>query len=56
MAYAGLGEAEEAFRWLERAYTERDPWRNNLTIMPMFHTLRRDPRFASLVRRIGLVP
>lgn len=57
MAYVGLGDADEAFRWLERAYEEQDPWLGvGFTDAPAFAPLRSDPRFAELVRRIGLVP
>jgi tetratricopeptide (TPR) repeat protein len=52
--YAGLGEKDEAFRLLEKAYAERSgsmPW---LAVDPWWYGMRSDPRFADLVRRIGL--
>jgi serine/threonine-protein kinase len=52
-AYVGLSDHDEAFRWLERAVEERDPWVTTLTIDPQLDPLRADPRFAALVRRIG---
>ncbi len=53
-AYAGLGDKEQAFAWLERAYEEhrdRIVW---LNVDPLLEPLRSDPRFHDLVRRVGL--
>jgi len=52
--YAGLGDKDQAFAWLEKAYTERSVWMPSLKIDPKFDNLRSDPRFADLMRRIGL--
>ena len=53
--YAGLGEKDQAVAWLNRAYAERSYY------MPVYLTtdarldgLRSDPRFADLLRRVGL--
>jgi tetratricopeptide (TPR) repeat protein len=53
--YAGLGEKDLAFAWLERAFNERSYF------MPVYlptdarlDNLRSDPRFAALLRRVGL--
>jgi TolB-like protein/tetratricopeptide (TPR) repeat protein len=54
MAYAGLGEADEAFRWLEAAYRERGGFMNLLAVSSGFEAVRSDPRFAGLLRRMGL--
>ncbi|MEO7962786.1 MAG: protein kinase [Gemmatimonadaceae bacterium] len=56
MAYVGLGDFNEAFRWLERGVTEFDPWITALNVEPTFGPLRSDPRFGSLLRRIKLSP
>lgn len=50
--YAALGQKEEAFTSLERAYDSRDAWMDYLAIDPRFDSLRPDPRFASLLRRL----
>ena len=53
-AYAGLGDKEQAFAWLEKSYQEhrdRIVW---LNVDPLLEPLRSDPRFQDLVRRVGL--
>jgi TolB-like protein/Tfp pilus assembly protein PilF len=52
--YAGLGEKDQAFAWLEKAYGERTSRLGYLKVEPLWDPLRCDPRFANLVRRIGL--
>ena len=52
--YARLGEHEQAFAWLEKAYQERFsllPW---LKLDPRFDSLHSDSRFVALLKRIGL--
>jgi hypothetical protein len=49
-----LGDSDEALRLLERADTERSWGVLWLQINPLFDPVRTDPRFAALVRRIGL--
>jgi len=56
LVYAGLGEREQAFEWLNKAYDERSHWLVWLKLDPRWENLRPDPRFAKLVRRIGLAP
>jgi TolB-like protein/Tfp pilus assembly protein PilF len=53
-AYLGLDENEQAFVWLEQAYKEQSNILLFLKVHPYFDPLRGDPRFADLVRRIGL--
>ncbi|MCA1557940.1 MAG: tetratricopeptide repeat protein, partial [Acidobacteria bacterium] len=52
--YTGLGDRDQAFAWLERAYEERHPGLVLINIDPRFDTLRSDPRFADIMRRLGL--
>jgi TolB-like protein/Tfp pilus assembly protein PilF len=53
MAYTGLGETDEAFTWLERAYRERDPSMVMLKSDTRMAPLHSDPRWDDLLRRIG---
>jgi len=52
--YVGLGDKESAFRWLETAYDQRDSKIPDLKVDPLFASLRSDPRFGKMLRRIGL--
>jgi TolB-like protein/tetratricopeptide (TPR) repeat protein len=52
--HAALGEADEAFRCLDRADAMRDDWLLLMEGWPRFEGIRDDPRFAALRRRIGL--
>jgi TolB-like protein len=54
LVYAGLGEKDEAFIWLEKSYDARDKGLTYLKIDPCMDPLRSDPRFAHLMRRVGL--
>ena len=50
--YALLGDKENAFRWLEKAYDDRSiPF---VKVEPEFDSIRSDPRFADVLRRMGL--
>jgi hypothetical protein len=53
-AYAALGESDEAFVSLERAYEDRRDRMVWLNVDPLLDPLRSDPRFDDLVRRVGL--
>lgn len=52
--YIGLGDKEQAFFWLEKAYEERSNYIVYLNVFPIVDPLRSDPRFASLIQRVGL--
>jgi len=52
--YADLGDKNKAFRWLNTAYQERDTYLYGLRTDFLLDPLRYDPRFAELVRKVGL--
>jgi len=53
-AYMGLGEHAQVFVWLERAFEERTNIIKFIKVNPMYDSVRADPRFVELVRRVGL--
>jgi hypothetical protein len=52
--YAGIGEKDLAFQWLDTAYQERNPLLAYAKTMPYYDNLRSDPRFQVLLHRLGL--
>jgi eukaryotic-like serine/threonine-protein kinase len=54
--YALLGEKDQAFAWLEKAYAEKSGFLHYLKVSPDFDSLRSDPRYADLLKRMGLPP
>jgi DNA-binding winged helix-turn-helix (wHTH) protein/TolB-like protein/Tfp pilus assembly protein PilF len=54
--HAQLGEKDQAFAWLERAYEKRNVMMMYLKAAPNLDPLRSDPRFADLLRRVGHTP
>ena len=56
LAYVGLDDHNEAFRWLEQAREEHAPWLITVNIDRAFDPLRVDSRFGNIVRAMGLVP
>jgi hypothetical protein len=52
--FAALGEKDQVFAWLEKAFRERDPYLLDLKNYHRFDPLRSDPRFNDLLRKIGL--
>jgi tetratricopeptide (TPR) repeat protein len=50
----GLGDKSQAFDWLEKGYADRSWWLVNLKVDPFFDSIRSDPRFSDLLRRVGL--
>jgi TolB-like protein/Tfp pilus assembly protein PilF len=53
-AYLGLDDHDQAFAWLERACQERSTILQYVKVHPFFDPVRDDPRFADLVRCVGL--
>ena len=51
--YAGLGEKEKAFEWLDRAYEEHAGQMIFIKIDPWWKKWRADPRYIDLLKRTG---
>jgi len=54
MMYAGLGDKEQSFIWLEKCYEGREHDLVFSKVWPMFDSLRLDPRYKDLMHRVGL--
>jgi len=54
--YAGLGDKEQAFKWLDTAVESRDIWLMNLKVDPVFAKLRSERKFTDILARIRLRP
>ena len=52
--YGAIGEIDEAFVWLDRAFEERSSWIGYMAVDPRLDGLRSDPRFDALIRKAGL--
>jgi tetratricopeptide (TPR) repeat protein len=56
LVYVGLGEKDAAFDWLQKAFADHSYWLLFLKIDERMGTLRSDPRFTDLLRRLNLQP
>jgi serine/threonine-protein kinase len=54
LIYASLGENKQALDWLEKAYAKQDWFLWYLNVEPAYKDLRSEPRFAELLRKVGL--
>lgn len=54
LVYAGLGDKDRAFEWLDKAFADRDCWITFVNVEPLLDGLRSDSRFTQDLRRIGL--
>jgi serine/threonine-protein kinase len=54
LIHFGLGNHDRTFECLNEAFAERDSWLPTINTFPIFESLRRDPRFTVLVRKMGL--
>jgi TolB-like protein/Flp pilus assembly protein TadD len=54
IVYIGLGDKDQAFTWLDQSYQDRSEHMLYLKMEPLVDPLRNDPRFASLLKRVGL--
>jgi tetratricopeptide (TPR) repeat protein len=52
--FIAAGQKDQAFKWLEKAYQQRSPDLLWLGVWPTWESLRTDPRYGDLLRRIGL--
>jgi TolB-like protein/DNA-binding winged helix-turn-helix (wHTH) protein/Tfp pilus assembly protein PilF len=52
--YAFRSESDKTFEWLERAYKQRDAGLPDIKVDPVFSSLRRDPRFTELLKKLRL--
>jgi serine/threonine-protein kinase len=52
--YAGLGEEELAFEWLEKAYNLHEAGMVRLRVDPALDSLRQNPRFKALLKKMNL--
>jgi len=52
--HVGLGQKDQAFEWLGKAYQERSSWLAYLKADPRLEPLRSDPRYKELLLRVGL--
>jgi len=53
-AHVGIGDKDQAFVWLEKAYREHSNTLITLKVEPGYDSLRSDPRFQDVMRRVGL--
>ncbi len=54
--YISLGDKEQAFAGLEKAYATQSAYISSLKLWSLYDPIRSDPRFADLLRRVGLPP
>ena len=54
--YVVLGDKEQAFEWLDKAYQDDSAWLVWLKVDPVMDPLRSDPRFQKLLRRMNFPP
>jgi tetratricopeptide (TPR) repeat protein len=52
--YFALGENDQGFIWLDKAYEEHDSWMCDLKVEPLLDSVRSDPRFKALLRKMNL--
>ena len=55
VVYAGLGEADQALAWLEKACGDHDDGLLLLKVHPIYDSLRASPRFQNILREMNLI-
>ena len=53
-AYAFRGQAEKAFKWLDKAYAGRDPGLSDVKVDPLLSNIRSEPRYSAFLKKMGL--
>ena len=54
IGYAGVGELDRAFEWLDKAFQTRSAGLVYLHLDPMYGPLRKDPRYTGFVTKVGI--
>lgn len=54
LVYVALGDHDKAFEWLDKSFAEGEEAISNLKVDPKLDPIRNDPRFETLVKRVGL--
>jgi TolB-like protein/DNA-binding winged helix-turn-helix (wHTH) protein/Flp pilus assembly protein TadD len=52
--YAAMDEKSQTYEWLESAYRDRAVWMSYLAVDPLFDSIRPEPHFQDLLRRVGV--
>jgi tetratricopeptide (TPR) repeat protein len=52
--FVAVGENDQGFEYLENAYEERDQWLRLLKAEPLFDSVRSDPRYKAMLKKVGL--
>jgi Tfp pilus assembly protein PilF len=52
--YFALGENDQGFKWLDKAYEDLDSELNNIKVNPLYDSVRSDPRFKAMLKKMGL--
>jgi TolB-like protein/DNA-binding winged helix-turn-helix (wHTH) protein len=52
--YAFRAESDEIFKWLDRAYAQRDPFLYQIKFSPVFDKLHDDPRYKAFLKKMSL--
>ncbi len=56
LVHIGLGDKDRAFEWLDKAVEDHSSWLRMMKLDPKMDSLRNDPRFPALLRRMNLAP
>jgi hypothetical protein len=55
VVYANRGKLDQAFKWLDRAYQNRDNALMEAKVDPLLKNVQSDPRFNTLLKKLGLL-